>query len=35
MDAGFEVQAVMDASRSSYEIQEDMSRRRMERAGLS
>jgi len=34
MDAGFEVQAVMDASRSSYEIQEDMSRRRMERAGV-
>ena len=34
MDAGFEVQAVMDASRSSYEIQDDMSRRRMERAGV-
>ena len=34
MDAGLEVQAVMDASGSSYEIQEDMSRRRMERAGV-
>ena len=34
VEAGFEVQAVMDASGSSYEIQEDMSRRRMERAGV-
>lgn len=32
--AGFDVQAVMDASGSSYEIQEEMSRRRMERAGV-
>ena len=31
---GFEVQAVMDASGSSYEIQEDMARRRMEQAGV-
>jgi nicotinamidase-related amidase len=31
---GFEVQAVMDASGSSYEIQEEISRRRMERAGV-
>jgi nicotinamidase-related amidase len=31
---GFDVQAVMDASGSSYEIQEEMSRRRMERAGV-
>lgn len=34
VEAGLEVQAVMDASGSSYEIQEDMSRRRMERAGV-
>jgi hypothetical protein len=34
VEAGFEVQAVMDASGSAYEIQEDMSRRRMERAGV-
>ena len=33
-EAGFEVQAVMDASGSAYEIQEDISRRRMERAGV-
>jgi nicotinamidase-related amidase len=31
---GFEVQAVLDASGSSYEIQEDISRRRMENAGV-
>jgi nicotinamidase-related amidase len=31
---GFEVQAVMDATGSSYEIQEEMARRRMERAGV-
>jgi len=31
---GFEVQAVVDASGSSYEVQEEMSRRRMERAGV-
>jgi hypothetical protein len=31
---GFDVQAVMDASGSSYEMQEEMSRRRMERAGV-
>src|SRR4029077_3915672 len=31
---GFEVQAVMDASGSSFEIQEDMARRRMEQAGV-
>jgi len=31
---GFEVQAVMDASGSSYEIQEEMARRRMEHAGV-
>ncbi len=31
---GFAVQAVMDASGSSYEMQEEMSRRRMERAGV-
>lgn len=31
---GFEVQAVIDASGSSYDLQEDMSRRRMERAGV-
>jgi nicotinamidase-related amidase len=34
VQAGFEVQAVMDASGSSYEMQEEMSRRRMERAGV-
>jgi Isochorismatase family len=34
VEAGFEVQAVMGASGSAYEIQEDMSRRRMERAGV-
>jgi nicotinamidase-related amidase len=34
LQAGFEVQAVMDASGSSYEMQEEMSRRRMERAGV-
>ena len=34
VQAGFEVQAVMDASGSSYEVQEEMSRRRMERAGV-
>jgi len=34
VQAGFEVQAVMDASGSSYEIQEEMSRRRMERVGV-
>ena len=31
---GYEVQAVMDASGSTYEIQEEMARRRMERAGV-
>ena len=31
---GFEVQAVMDASGSTYEIQEEMARRRMENAGV-
>jgi nicotinamidase-related amidase len=31
---GFEVHAVMDASGSSYEIQEEMARRRMEHAGV-
>ena len=31
---GFEVRAVMDASGSSYEIQEEMARRRMEHAGV-
>lgn len=34
VEAGFDVQAVMDASGSSYEIQEEMARRRMERAGV-
>ena len=34
VQAGFDVQAVMDASGSSYEMQEEMSRRRMERAGV-
>lgn len=31
---GYDVQAVMDASGSAYEIQEEMSRRRMENAGV-
>src|SRR5450432_299323 len=31
---GYEVQAVMDASGSSYEIQEELARRRMENAGV-
>ena len=31
---GFEVQAVIDASGSTYEIQEEMARRRMENAGV-
>lgn len=31
---GFNVQAVMDASGSPYELSEDMSRRRMEKAGV-
>jgi len=34
VQAGFDVQAVIDASGSSYETQEEMSRRRMERAGV-
>jgi nicotinamidase-related amidase len=34
IDAGFDVAAVLDASGSSFEIQEDMARRRMERAGV-
>jgi nicotinamidase-related amidase len=34
VDAGFQVAAVLDASGSSFEIQEDMARRRMERAGV-
>jgi nicotinamidase-related amidase len=34
VQAGFDVQAVIDASGSSYEMQEEMSRRRMERAGV-
>ena len=34
VEDGFEVQAVMDASGSPFEISEDMSRRRMERAGV-
>jgi nicotinamidase-related amidase len=34
VQAGFDVQAVVDASGSSYEMQEEMSRRRMERAGV-
>jgi nicotinamidase-related amidase len=34
VQTGFDVQAVMDASGSSYEMQEEMSRRRMERAGV-
>jgi nicotinamidase-related amidase len=31
---GFEVQAVIDASGSAYDVQEEMSRRRIERAGV-
>jgi nicotinamidase-related amidase len=31
---GYEVQAVLDASGSSFELQEDTARRRMERAGV-
>ena len=31
---GYRVQAVMDASGSPYDLSEDMSRRRMERAGV-
>lgn len=31
---GYQVQAVMDASGSPYELSEDMSRRRMEKAGV-
>jgi nicotinamidase-related amidase len=31
---GYEVQAVLDASGSSFEIQEEMARRRMENAGV-
>jgi uncharacterized protein len=34
MEAGFEVQAVLDASGSSFDIGEETSRRRMERAGV-
>jgi nicotinamidase-related amidase len=34
VDAGFEVQAVLDASGSSFDIGEETSRRRMERAGV-
>lgn len=34
VEAGFEVAAALDASGSSFEIQEDMARRRMERAGV-
>ena len=34
VQAGFDVQAVMDASGSSYEMQDEMSRRRMDRAGV-
>ena len=34
VEAGYEVQAVMDASGSPYEISEEMSRRRMEKAGV-
>jgi nicotinamidase-related amidase len=34
IEAGYEVQAVMDASSSPYEINEDITRRRMERAGV-
>jgi nicotinamidase-related amidase len=34
VEAGYEVQAVLDASGSSFEIGEETSRRRMERAGV-
>lgn len=34
VDEGFRVQAVMDASGSPFELSEEMSRRRMERAGV-
>jgi nicotinamidase-related amidase len=34
VENGYEVQAVMDASSSPYQINEDISRRRMERAGV-
>jgi len=34
VDDGYEVQAVLDASGSSLELQEDTARRRMERAGV-
>lgn len=34
VDAGFRVQAIMDASGSPFELSEDMSRRRMENAGV-
>ena len=34
VDAGYGVQAVMDASGSPFELSEDMSRRRMEQAGV-
>lgn len=34
VEEGYEVQAVMDASGSPYEISEEMSRRRMEKAGV-
>jgi hypothetical protein len=31
---GFDILAVLDASGSSYEVQENLARRRMERAGV-
>jgi Isochorismatase family len=34
VEAGYEVQAVLDASKSSFAIGEETSRRRMERAGV-
>jgi|SRR5664279_5018951 len=34
VDDGYEVQAVLDASGSSFELQEDIARRRMEHAGV-
>ena len=34
VEAGFEVQAVLDASGSSFDIGEETSRRRIERAGV-
>jgi hypothetical protein len=34
VEEGFEVQAVMDASSSPYEINESISRHRLERAGV-